>query len=126
MESLHGIFCALWTPTDKRGKILWDAVDRHLAFLVESGIHGIMALGSTGEFIHLTIRQRKELLERVVYACRKRGLSVIANVSDVQIRNVVELACHARSNGVACFSVLPPWFLPLEQRDLAEFFIEVA
>src|SRR5262245_20701261 len=122
MDRFEGIYCALWTPTDQTGEILWSSLERHLGWVLNSGIRGIMALGSTGEFVHLTLDQRKEVLERVTRAAKELGRQVIANVSDVQIRNAVALASHAKSIGVDCVSVLPPWFFPAEQRDLAEFF----
>jgi len=126
MERLEGVYCALWTPTDQNGEVLWGSFERHLGFVLKSGVHGIMALGSTGEFPHLTITQRKELLARIISGCKTHGRQVIANVSDVQIRNVIELARHAKKLGADCVSILPPWFFPLEQRDLVEFFLEVA
>jgi 4-hydroxy-tetrahydrodipicolinate synthase len=126
MDRFKGVFCALWTPTDDKGAILWEELERHLSFVLGTGVTGIMALGSTGEFLHLDIAARKALLQRIVRACQSRGRQVIANVSDVQIRNVVELARHAKDLGADCVAVLPPWFFPMEQRDLAEFFIEVA
>jgi dihydrodipicolinate synthase/N-acetylneuraminate lyase len=126
MERVDGLFCALWTPTDQDGEVLWEALDQHLDAVTNSGIQGIMALGSTGEFVHLTPERRKELLGRILFACHKRGMRLIANVSDVQIRNVIDLARCARNAGADYFSVLPPWFFPLEQRDLAEFFVQVS
>lgn len=122
MHSLSGVFCALWTPTDQAGAVLWPAFDRNLEFIVGSGIHGIMALGSTAEFPHLSIAQRKEILERVV----RTQLPVVANVSDVSHRVAMDLALHARQVGAAAIAVLPPWFFPASQSDLAEFFITVA
>ncbi len=126
MVRLEGIYCALWTPTDQNGNILWQVFEKHLAFVLGTPVKGIMALGSTGEFVHLTVTQRKQILERVTTECKARGRGVIANVSDIQVRNVIDLARHAKHAGVTCVSVLPPWYYALEQRDLAEFFIEVA
>lgn len=126
MERLDGIYCALWTPTDQNGNILWRVFEKHLAFVLGTPVNGIMALGSTAEFVHLTLAQRKQILERVTAECNARGRGVIANVSDIQIRNVIDLARHAQHAGATCISVLPPWYYALEQRDLAEFFIEVA
>lgn len=116
----------MWTPADSSGEILWEALDRHLASVLDAGVQGIMALGSTGEFVHLTLAQRKALLERVIRACQARGRQVIANVSDVQVRNVIDLGRHAHAAGAHCLAVLPPWFFALEQRDLAEFFLTAA
>ena len=122
MVRLRGVFCALWTPTDAEGDVLWNELERHVDFLVGAGIHGFMALGSTAEFPHLSINQRKQILKRLV----RRRLPLIANVSDVSHRNVIALARHAKEVGAQAIAVLPPWFFPMAQRDLAEFFINVA
>jgi len=49
MEPLSGIFCALWIPTDADGEVIWPALEKHLNWVLDSGAHGVMALGSTGE-----------------------------------------------------------------------------
>jgi dihydrodipicolinate synthase/N-acetylneuraminate lyase len=125
MHKLAGVFCAFWTATDEAGEILWPELKRHLDFPIGAGVDGIMALGSTGEFPLLSLEQRKEILEYVLEACRSAGLPVIANVSDVSHRNAIHLAKHAGKQGASAASVLPPWFFPMEQRDLAEFFIAI-
>src|SRR6185295_19307645 len=102
------------------------ALESNLSFVLDGGVQGIMALGSTGEFVHLRLEQRKALIERIIQVCKARGRKVIANVSDVQIRDVVDLARHAKSAGADCIALLPPWFYPMEQRDIAAFFIEAA
>ena len=122
MHTLSGVFCALWTPTDQSGAVLWPALERNIKFIVDSGIHGFMALGSTAEFPHLSIAQRKEILARVV----RTHLPVIANVSDVSHRIAIDLALHAKEVGAVAIAVLPPWFFPTSQSDLAEFFIAVS
>jgi dihydrodipicolinate synthase/N-acetylneuraminate lyase len=122
MHTLSGVFCALWTPTDRSGAVLWPALERNLKFIVDSGIHGFMALGSTAEFPHLSIAQRKEILLRIV----RTQLPVIANVSDVSHRTAIDLALHAREAGAVAIAILPPWFFPAPQPDLAEFFIAIA
>jgi len=126
MEKLAGVFCAFWTPSDDRGEILWPAFERNLEFVLRAGVHGIMALGSTGEFPQLSPAQRKAALEKIIAACRRHGnRPVIANVSDVSHRQAIDLARHAKASGAAMAAVLPPWFFPIEQRDLAEFFIAI-
>jgi dihydrodipicolinate synthase/N-acetylneuraminate lyase len=122
MHTLAGVFCALWTPTDRSGAVLWPALEHNLKFVTDSGIHGFMALGSTAEFPHLTIPQRKEILARIA----RTQLPVIANVSDVSHRVAIDLALHAKQVGAVAIAVLPPWFFPASQPDLAEFFITIA
>jgi 4-hydroxy-tetrahydrodipicolinate synthase len=122
MRPLSGIFCAFWTPTDERGELLWPQIDRHLQFILDAGVHGFMAAGSTAEFPQLSIPQRKQILERLV----RTHLPIIANVSDVSHRTVIDLARHAKQSGAAAIAVLPPWFFPMAQPDLAAFFITIA
>lgn len=121
---LEGVFCALWTPVDSRGDVQVDSLRAILRFVLESGVHGIMALGSTAEFPRMTVAQRKQVLEEI--ASGAGGRPIIANISDVRFHTAVELGIHAREHGARCISLLPPWFYSMDQRELAEFFIRVA
>ncbi|MBI2948134.1 MAG: dihydrodipicolinate synthase family protein [Verrucomicrobia bacterium] len=117
----EGIFCALWTPTDENGALLEKTLKTNLEFVVSNGVQGLLALGSTGEFPHLDVSARRKFLEKVLARCG--GLPVIANISDIRPGVVAELGRFARAHGTAAVAVLPPYFFPLAQPDLAEFFI---
>jgi len=120
----HGIIPALWTPTDAAGRILEAELTENLAFIRQHPVHGLMVLGSTGEFVHLDLATRRHLLELV--AAAMPGLPAMANISDVRPAVVAELGRAARDLGYAAVSLLPPWFFPLHEDDLAEFFIRSA
>ena len=34
MHKLRGVFCALWTPTDASGEVLWTELEKHVDFLI--------------------------------------------------------------------------------------------
>lgn len=125
MDKLAGVFCAFWTPADPDGEVLWEAFDANLDWVVRSGVNGVMALGSTAEFPHFNLEERKTILERILRACRPREVPVLANISAVQHRHAIELARHAKAAGASVISILPPWFFPIEQRDLIEFFVTI-
>ena len=57
-----GIFSAQWIPTDPAGRVNRAALASHLAFEKRAGIDGVLALGSTGEFPHFSVDERKETL----------------------------------------------------------------
>ncbi|MBI3415332.1 MAG: dihydrodipicolinate synthase family protein [Verrucomicrobia bacterium] len=117
----EGIIVALWTPTDERGQLLTRELEANLDFIRARNVHGIMPLGSTGEFVHFDTAQRKEILELVTR--RVSPLPIIANISNVRLAVVTELATHARQIGCAAVTALPPWFFALAQADLVEFFV---
>lgn len=89
--------------------------------MVERGIHGILALGSTGEFLHLDQSLKQRVLEITVELAG--SIPVIANISDIRPKIVRQQAELARNVGAAAVSVLPPYFFPVNQSDLIEFFV---
>jgi len=56
----EGVLAALWIPCDEEGALKRDALARHIAYLKGTGIHGILALGSTGEFVRMSLKQREK------------------------------------------------------------------
>lgn len=117
----EGIYCALWTPTGPDGELLERELRANLEFLLSKGVHGLLALGSTGEFLHLEIAQRKKYVETVLAGCD--GLPVIVNISDIRPAAVAELGRFSRERNAAAVAILPPYFFPLAQSDLVEFFV---
>ena len=117
----EGIFAAVWTPTDAGGSLLEADLKANLRFLARKKVRGFMALGSTGDFLHLEMDQRKRVLELVVNGADSRP--VIANISDIRPRIVAELGRFARQIGASAVAVMTPFFYPLAQADLVEFFV---
>jgi len=54
-----GIYSAQWLPTDSAGQLDRAALATHIAFEKNSGIAGVLGLGSTGEFPHFSPDERK-------------------------------------------------------------------
>lgn len=123
-SSWEGLFCALWTPTDANGRLLESALRDNLAFLKERGLQGLLALGSTGEFLHLDLPLRKTLMFQV--AEQARPLRLMLNISDVRPGVVAELGRLAHELGADAVSLLPPYFYPVAQEDMLEFFLRAA
>ena len=116
-----GILVALWTPTDAAGRVVESGLAANLAFLRGHGVHGLMVLGSTGEFVRLSLATRLEFIELVR---RHAGdWPAMVNISDVQPAAVMVRGQRARELGFPSVAMLSPWFYPLAQADLAEFFI---
>ena len=59
-QKLTGIYAALFTPFDKDGKIMYDALQRHVDNLVNQGLDGFYVNGSTGESFLMTNEERKK------------------------------------------------------------------
>ena len=119
-----GIYSAQWIPTDATGRIDRPSLAAHIDFERRAGIGGVLALGSTGEFPHLSADERKAALE--IVAELAAPLPVLANVSHVSPRAAIDLGLHARSLGVAAVALMPPAFYPMSQADVLAYFLHVA
>lgn len=122
--ALTGIIPALWTPTDADGRLLKETLRRNLDFILAARVHSILVLGSTGEFIHFSTDERKEILDNVLN--HAGSTPVLVNISAVNPRHVRELGRHAKAAGAVAVSLLPPWFFPMSDDDLVEFFVSAA
>ena len=120
----RGIYSAQWIPTDESGRIDRASLAAHIEFERRSGIAGVLALGSTGEFPHFSADERRAALE--IVAELAAPLPVLANVSHVGPRTAIELGRHAGSLGVAAVALMPPAFYPMSQADVLAYFLHVA
>lgn len=119
-----GIYSALWIPTDEAGRIDRAALAALIEFERGHGIHGILALGSTGEFPQFSIEERKVALRSVLEL--SRGLPVMANITDIRPRAAVELGRFAKEVGAVAVALMPPMFYPVSPADQLAYFLHVA
>lgn len=119
-----GILAALWLPTDASGNLLRSELARNLTFLKGQGIHGVLALGSTGEFPQFDLEQRKRAL--AVIAELAAPLPVIANISDIRPRAVAELGRFAGQLGLPAVAIMTPGFFPSSQADVLAHFLHAS
>lgn len=119
-----GIIAALWIPTLDDGAVKTASLEHHLSWLKSKGLHGVLALGSTGEFPRMRLAEREKVLEAVIRAAAP--LPVIANISSIRLDEVQSLGKTAQSLGAAGVALMPPPFFPLAQEDILEFFLRAA
>jgi len=119
-----GILAAQWIPTNADGSLKRLALARHLAWLRGTGIHGVLALGSTGEFARMSLKEREAVLAAVIELAAP--LPVIANISSIRIDEVIALGQMARRLGAVGAALMPPHFYPVSQADMLAFFLRAA
>jgi 4-hydroxy-tetrahydrodipicolinate synthase len=119
-----GILTALWLSTDSEGNVNKDDLATHLSWLKTTGIHGVLALGSTGAFPLMSLDQRKTALNMIAELAAP--LPVIANISDIRPGVVAELGRFARALGLPAVAIMPPGFYPSRQEDILAHFLHAA
>lgn len=124
--AIHGVIVALLTTFDDSGiKLDLARLQEHVEFLLENRVHGLFTTGTAGEGILLESEERKKLLSAVVNAVRKR-VPIIAHVGHVVTDTAIELAEHARDAGADAVASVPPYYFPLDDEALLDYFHSVA
>lgn len=119
-----GIIAALWIPTDENGDVKMTALGNHLAWLERQGMHGVLGLGSTGEFARMDLAHRRKVLEAISEL--SPNMPLIANLSSIRLDDVISLGRDAKALGAVGVALMPPPFFPLDQSDILEFFLRAA
>lgn len=119
-KPLTGIFPPLVTPLIDRDTLDVAALERLVEHVLAGGVHGLFLLGTTGEGPSLSGRLRAEVVER---GCRFLGgrVPVMVGVTDPACVEALRLARVAADAGADAVVVAPPYYLPLDQAELAAF-----
>ncbi len=94
-----------------------------LDFLCSHGAQGIALLGSTGEFLHLSLEDRAHLVKLAV---KRSRAPVLAGVTHSTLDGTVRLAEEAARSDAAGALVMPPYFYPYEAGEVREFYLRLA
>jgi dihydrodipicolinate synthase/N-acetylneuraminate lyase len=116
-------YAAALTPLRDGGTAVdLDAIPAYAAFLAAGGVDGILALGTTGEGILLSVAEREAVLAVFVAS----GLPVIAHCGAQSTADTVALAAHAAEAGAAGVAVIGPPYFPLDAEALFAHFAAAA
>lgn len=111
MTRLHGTIAAMATPLTPGGEAIdAGALRPYVDFLVASGIDGVLAFGSNGEGVLLSVDERRRGLELILDAVAGRVV-VAAHCGAQTTADTVALAAHAAQVGADAVAVIgPPYF----------------
>lgn len=118
--SYQGIIPPLVTPLLDRDTLDVAGLERLLEHILAGGVHGIFALGTTGEAPGLGYRLRRELIDRV---CRQVAgrVPVLVGITDTAFVESLGLARHAAQAGASAVVVSAPYYFPAAQPELQEY-----
>lgn len=60
---LEGLMPAIITPMDQDGEVDYEGLKKNVEFYINSGCSGIVANGSTGEAVNLTLKERINIVK---------------------------------------------------------------
>jgi len=116
----QGIIPPMITPLTDRDTLDVAGLERLVERLVDGGVSGIFALGTTGEAPSLSYRLRRELVERT---CRLAGgrVPVLVGITDTSLVESARLAQEAAELGAAAVVTSAPYYFPAGPSELREY-----
>ena len=123
-QDLRGVIPALVTPFKQDGQLAEDSLRKITNYVLENGVHAIMTTGGNGEFPHL-LREERERVARIVVEVVKGQVPVIACTAACSTMETILLTKDAEEAGADAAILIPPYYFPLNEESLYEYFVEV-
>lgn len=103
----QGVFPAITTQMHRDGSLDLDATAAHAHALVESGVAGLVFLGSLGENQALTAPEKRTLLGAMVQAVAGR-VPVLSGVAETSVHEACAYVRDGEAAGADGFMLMPP------------------
>src|SRR6478609_1049055 len=108
VHELRGVMPALVSPLHRDGGVDEPAIHRLVEHVLTGGVHGLLALGSTGEVASLGQAARRQVLAAAVKAAAGR-VPVICGVAQTTLAGANAEISAAAELGAAAVLVAPPY-----------------
>lgn len=113
-EKFRGIFPPVPTVVDEQGELDTEGMARLLEHVISSGAHGMLILGSGGEFSHFSSAQRKQIAEFCLRHVNHR-VPVLIGIACAGTSETIELGLHAQRHGADGVLVVNPYYAKLSE-----------
>ncbi len=113
------------TPLTEEGEVDVDSLERLVERLLDAGVDGIFALGSSGETVFLTDRQRDRALETIVKTVGG-SVPVLAGCIEPTTPRVLERAAASAALGADGLVVTAPFYAIVGPHETERHFRSIA
>ena len=125
VQVIPGVYVAVVTPMDENGEVAEEVFERLCVHLIEQGVTGLAILGSTGEGVSLSDGSRRTV-QRITRGVAENHVRIITCVGSASVGTVLRQIDEAAQYGADAVLVPPPFYYPLTDRELVQFYGTVA
>ena len=120
-KRIEGVIVPMLTPLNPDETVDIPSLRSLVNYLIDNGVHGIWASGTTGEFANLPDSERVRSMEAVVDEVAGR-VPVIGNISSASTQMSVSLAQEVSELGLDGIALTPPYYYPDSQDELMDHY----
>jgi 4-hydroxy-tetrahydrodipicolinate synthase len=125
MTRFRGTYTVMITPFDAAGAVDVAALRAFVEWQIAQGIHGLIPLGSTGEFLSLDDEERGLVAGTVIEAAAGR-VPVLIGTGAEDTREVVRASRRAEAMGADGVMIIPPFYCTPTEDELFHHYATVA
>lgn len=119
--NLDGTHVAMVTPLDDDKNINEEEYRNLIDFLIEGGVEGILAAGTTGESATMTHEEHQKVIDIMIDQVDGRALT-IAGAGSNATSEAMDLVKYAENTGADAALVITPYYNKPQQKGLYEHF----
>jgi dihydrodipicolinate synthase/N-acetylneuraminate lyase len=122
---LKGIYPAMVTPLTPDEQVDKAGMRNVVRYCLGAGVHGVVVMGSTGEFPAMTDAMRQDAIETVLDEVKGK-VPVLVGCGDTGTKKTlaqVRVACQTKADGIL---VALPYYFPLDQGAVTRHFQTIA
>lgn len=124
-DFIHGVIPPIVTPTTSEEKVNEKVLGEITDHIIAGGVHGILSLGSNGEFYGLS-REEQEKAAYVTIEKAAARVPVYLGIADITTRECVRWAKQAEGMGAKAISILHPNFISPNDDEMYHHFKTMA
>ena len=117
MTGFRGTYTVMVTPFGEDGALDLAALRGFVDWQIAEGIHGLIPLGSTGEFLSLSDDEHLAVAETVIRQAARR-VPVLIGTGAEDTREVVRLSRRAEALGADGVMIIPPYYSTPTENEL--------
>lgn len=121
----HGVVVPAVTPFTKSGELDEAAVPAVLDHLINGGVHGVLLLGTTGEYASITPAGRLRFAESATTHAAGR-VTLYANISSTSFAEAIEVADAYHRAGADVLVAHVPYYYPIDGAEMQAYFEALA
>lgn len=115
--TFRGTFTVTVTPFDEASELDLPALAKFIDWQITEGIHGLIPLGSTGEFLSLSNDETTAVAETVIRTAKGR-VPVVVGTGAEDTREVIRRSREAERLGADGVMIIPPFYSTPSEDEL--------
>jgi 4-hydroxy-tetrahydrodipicolinate synthase len=124
MKGLEGIFVVMMSPFDDEQ--VDERAMRHMVdHFIDSGVHGLVVLGSNGEYPYLSDEEKRQLIDIAVEQARGR-VPVVIGTGYMGTDQTIALTKYARDAGADAAMIALPIYYQLSFEDVQRHYRRIS